>query len=186
MTAPEVNELVEQWWPLAGGVARQWGARFPWLEHDFESAAGYALWQLARKVSGEADPERGGRFAGLVRKAVKWAILRCLDQERTRNPRAFLPPLVFLNPETGEPITPLTFVAARGREPGAAFADADELATLFARAELSERYRDVLTRRLGHEEPREEIAADLGVSGTRVREMVTIGRERLRGVAGVG
>ncbi len=186
MTAPEVNELVETWWPLAGGVARRWGARFPWLEHDFESAAGYALWQVARNVSGEADPERGGRFAGLVRRAIKWAMNRRLDQERARNPMAFLPPLAITDPETGRPLTPLAFVAARDPEPGATLADADELATLFDRAALPERYRDVLTRRIGYEEPREEIDTDLGVSGARVREMVTIGRERLRGVAGVG
>ncbi|VTR97069.1 unnamed protein product [Gemmata massiliana] len=144
-------------------MARKWGARFPWLEHDFESAAGYALWQLARKVSGEADPECGGRFAGLVRQAVKWAMIRRLDQEQTRNSVAFLPPLAITDPETGRPLSPLAFLAARDPEPGAALADADELATLFVRAELSERYRDVLTRRLGHEEQREEIAADLGV-----------------------
>ncbi|MBP3958435.1 sigma-70 family RNA polymerase sigma factor [Gemmata sp. G18] len=186
MTAPEVNELVERWWPLAGGVARKWGTRFPWLAHDFESAAGYALWQLARKVSGETDPERGGRFAGLVRQAVRWAVIRRLEQERASNPGAFQSLPRAINPETGKARDPLTNAKGRERETGAALAAADELATLFRRAELSERYRDVVMRRLGHEEPREEIAADLGVSGTRVREMVTIAREKLRDVAEVG
>ena len=177
-TAVKVNEQVEQWWPLAGGIARQWGQRFPWLTADFESEAGFALWRLAQLRGCDGD----ARFPGLVRSAVRFAILRRLESERLHNPTAFVPRTTAADPDADEL---LDLAEGREGEPGAALEVADELAALLARANLTLRQIEVVVRTAGAGESAEAVAGEQGVSRGRVHQIAAAALAKLRAAAGV-
>lgn len=183
MTAPDVTLLVERWWPLAGGIARKWGTRFPWLTADFESDAGFALWQVAQKFGADPDAEQGGRFAGLVRLAVKWAVIKRIEAERVHNPTAF-EELPRHRDADGASLDPLALAVSREPEAGAALEVADDLARVFARAKLTPRQFDVFVRVVGDGENRAEIAAEQGVTRDRISQVEAAALAKLRIAAG--
>ena len=178
MTAPEVNELFERWWPLARGIARKWGERCaPWLTDEFESFAGEALWKLARDKG-----DTSTRFAGLVRLGVRWAILRVLKREHRRNPVAFENRPAMIDPETGMPLS-LVDLASVAPDDHAGTEAAEELLALFDRAELPERHREILLRRVGKDEDRDAVAAAEGCSPERITQITGRALARLRAAA---
>lgn len=111
MPAPAAADLVELWYPLAVGIARRYGKRWPWLADEFESVAAEALWKTAVKFGASGDV----RFPGLVRRAVGWAVWRVIETEKRKNRTAFNDPPRIRNDE-GEELDPLDLVA--GTEPG--------------------------------------------------------------------
>lgn len=177
LTAVEVNELVCQWWPLAAGLARNWGDRFPWLADCFESAAGEALWKLARD-HGHLEP---ARFSGYVRKAVRWAVLRRLEVERVRNRAAFLRERPDDDQGADELLDLLTDDAP---DVGRSLEDADLVAVLLDRAQLTERQRGVLVRAVMGGEQQTALAAEQGVTHARIQQLVGAALDKLRAAAG--
>ncbi len=150
------------------------GRGYPWLADDFASDAALALWQAASRF----DPARG-EFARMVNFMVARALGRRLAVERRQNPAAF-----HQRAADGSEFDPLTQAAGREPEPGAAVEERDHLAALFARADLTPRHRDVFTRNVGAEVGAPALAAEAGVTTTRIRQIVVIARERLQAAAG--
>lgn len=163
MTAPEVNDLVEQWWPLARGQARKWGDRFPWLSDCFESAAAFTLWKLTR------DHGHEERFPSLIRQAVRWAVWRVIQQERRQNPTAFGPQILVAGAD-GE-VKSLLDQVADDEDLELAIESADELTVLIGRAKLSERESHVVRSHAIAGIDQTAIAEDLGVSHERVSQI---------------
>jgi DNA-directed RNA polymerase specialized sigma24 family protein len=84
MTAIEVNELVENHFPLAKSIARRWGRWKPELREDILSEAVFGLFIAARTY----QPERGP-FARHAWYKIHWRLMRLLKREHERHPATF-------------------------------------------------------------------------------------------------
>lgn len=87
MQAPEAEQLVEMYWPLAMSIANRWGRKWPFLHDDFRSAAAWTLWRAATTW----DPSKG-KFPAYVHAAVRRQCLERLRKERRKAPEAFRSP----------------------------------------------------------------------------------------------
>lgn len=172
---PTADALVHQWWPLAVGLARRAGRRYPWLSDCFESEAAERLWHLARQFGGDGDE----RFAGLVRLAVRWGVCRVLDVERKRNPLAFLPQAE-LRDDEGRSADPLDFVGFDDADLAAADVR-DEVARLLG--QLPPLSRERVERYFLRGETFEDVGAAVGVShgAARVSVLTALSQLRSRG-----
>ncbi|MBP3955502.1 sigma-70 family RNA polymerase sigma factor [Gemmata sp. G18] len=188
MTHTDATALLEQWLPLARGLARKWAHRHPRHADDLESAATLALWRLAQKIARgelEADPGRPRRVAGLVRLAVKWAITAVLKHHRRCKRALVVNPFPELDPDTGEYLDPLALVADRSPDVGHDLDARDEVHSLFELAELSPRYREAALRVLGRGEPARVLAREQGCTDKRVSQVVRGAVAKLRAAAEV-
>lgn len=176
-SAVEVNDLVQRWWPLAGGLARKYGDRFPWLAHCFESAAGEALWKLATS-HGHLEP---AAFSGYVRKAVRWAVLRRLEVERVRNRAAFLRE----RPDDDQGADELLdLLADDAPDVGHDLEHGELVAVLLDRADLTALQREAIERHFLRGEMQIEIAAAESVSHKAVGQRISVAIEKVRAAAG--
>lgn len=168
MTAPDLNALVDLYSPLARAVARQWGAAYPWLADDFESDAGLALFRALRSPAAATAANLGG----LVRVAVRYALIRRLRIERTRNPVSFARREV--RDHVGALVDPLDAVADDTPEVGAALEVAELLALLPAdrRADVERHFREGVTY--------DALGTERGVTGAAVRQAVGAALAQLR------
>lgn len=175
-TAPEASDLVQQWWPLADGIAKRYGARWPWLADDFRSVAGEALWKLATS-HGHLPPDH---FSGYVRQGARWAILRRLGEERVHNPPAFQGQAA----DDRRAAELLDLIADGAADVGQEIEAAELVAELLGRASLTERQRGLVERYFFGGEGQREIARDQGVSPRAVSQSLGAALEKLRAAAG--
>lgn len=152
---------------VAFTVAARFGRRCPWLTDDFTSDALLALWQAARKYA--ADPTT---FAKVAFTVCRRACLTRIRTEKNRNPPAF-----GRRPLGDQEHDPAALVAAHGPPVGAGL----DLADLVGALPGGER---VLVEGVIRGETFTKIGADVGTTGTRVRQRVGRALQRLRGILG--
>jgi RNA polymerase sigma factor (sigma-70 family) len=178
VNAAEAVTLVEEHLQFALLVAAKFGYRYPWLADCFESSAGYALWRCALRFTGE------GSFRAMVRTAVIRDCIKRICHETRRNPVAFTrrPPIVGTD---GELLDPLAIVPGREPEPDLPVVIADETAALPALlATLSPARQAAIVGVVMQDRTAADVARLLGVSRSRVGQLVASGLERLKAAAG--
>jgi RNA polymerase sigma factor (sigma-70 family) len=176
LSAPELAALVDRHTDTVLRIAAAWGRRFPWLADDFASDATYALFLAAQKH----DPTKCEFYSFLVMK-VRWVILTRLRNERLHNPAAFRHQPTATN-DDGILLSPLDLLVSRFPDPTAALDqadDAEELDRLLAR--LPDRHRELLVRHIGAGEPVAALAAERGVSRSRINQTIRAAVAKLSG-----
>lgn len=178
MTATDATELVDQFTPLALGMARRWGTQFPWLLDDLASDASLALWQAAQSWK----PEHS-KFPTWARKQIRWALVKRLENERAKNPLAFRPQFV---PTPKNDLHPLDLAPARSRAPDELAEIADAVANLPALlAVLPENRRALVVRHFANGETCAELAEEYATTRSDIRGIVGKSLKKLRQAARV-
>ncbi|VTS03839.1 rna polymerase sigma factor : : Sigma70_r2: Sigma70_r4 [Gemmata massiliana] len=180
MIRTPVIALVENYYALACKCAYHWARKHPHLVEEFLSDAGVALWEAAQKF----DPATArSSFATWVHRSVNWACRRRLQTERRTNRAAFLSQARTVEVE-GDKLSTLDLVTDhRPREVGWELEEADEVRALMDEAELSERYRNVVTRLVGRGEPVRALAQEMGITRARVHQLVRNAVAKMKAVA---
>lgn len=166
-TAVEVHDLVNRWHPYAMAVAWSAARRFPWLESEILSTAGYALFRAATTWR-EGD---GREFRPYLVVAVRRSLATCIREEYALARR------VADNAIGDDGFELLDTIADDGAEVGSELEAADLAEHLLRQLPL--RTRAMIEQLAAGDSP-EVIGAALGVSRSRVSQLIEAARGKLK------